>query len=324
MVHVSVVAAIVVGLVAASPPVASAQTAPFCQPGQAPQFVLGFAALKAQVGPAMGDPIECEHANPENGDALQQTTAGLSFYRKSTNTPTFTDGYNHWGLTSGGMVTWTGDSIDPPDTAAAAPPIAPARSSAAPAPTPTSPPAAPPAPAPQAAAPRAEPVVITGRGQTATNAVTLPSPATVVTFTHNGSRNFIVKAFAGSSEQLLVNVIGGYRGQRPVFSNGPITFDIQADGDWTLRAEAIQAGGSAPFSGSGDAVSALFTPPASGPWEISHGGSRNFIVRLHCLSGTRLVQNQIGRVQSSGVVQFGQGPCLWEVQADGEWSLRPR
>jgi hypothetical protein len=91
-----------------SPQASSALTAPFCDIGQSPHFGFGFASLKDQIGDAMGDPIECEHANPENGDVLQQTSTGLSFYRKSTNTPTFTDGFLHWGLTADGLVTWTG------------------------------------------------------------------------------------------------------------------------------------------------------------------------------------------------------------------------
>lgn len=93
---------------------ASAQSAPYCQSGQAPTFVLGFATLKRQLADVMGEPIECEHANPENGDALQQTTTGLAFYRRATNTPTFTNGFDHWGLTDAGLVYWTGDAIDPP------------------------------------------------------------------------------------------------------------------------------------------------------------------------------------------------------------------
>jgi hypothetical protein len=100
-------------------PTANAQSSPFCQSGSGPTFVFGFADLKTSVGDPMGDPIECEHANPANGDTLQKTTAGLSFYRKATNTPTFTDGFNHWGLTSAGAVTWTGSSVDPPGTAVA-------------------------------------------------------------------------------------------------------------------------------------------------------------------------------------------------------------
>lgn len=95
----------------------SAQVSPFCELGQAPEFVFGFKALYDVLGDTMGSPTECEHANPENGDALQQTTSGLSFYRKSTNTPTFTNGFEHWALTSSGLVFWTGESIDPPANA---------------------------------------------------------------------------------------------------------------------------------------------------------------------------------------------------------------
>jgi hypothetical protein len=103
--------------VTAAPAIASpaaGQSAEFCASDQSPRFKFGFAALRASVGDAMGEPIECEHANPENGDTLQHTTHGLSFYRKSTNTPTFTDGFHHWALTVDGLVSWTGSSIDPP------------------------------------------------------------------------------------------------------------------------------------------------------------------------------------------------------------------
>jgi len=125
----------------------AAAQAPFCAPGVQPSFQFGFAALKAQIGDAMGEPTECEHANPENGDTLQATTTGLSFYRKSTNTPTFTDGFRHWGLTSAGLVAWTGDSIDPPGTATVPPAPAPvAAPSVAPPPAPVAAPPAPPSP----------------------------------------------------------------------------------------------------------------------------------------------------------------------------------
>jgi len=287
-----------------------AQGAPFCPPGGAPSFQFGFAALKAQIGDAMGEPTECEHANPENGDTLQATTTGLSFYRKSTNTPTFTDGFRHWGLTSTGLVFWTGESIDPPGTATAPPRPAPA--------------AAPPAPAAPSGPPRGAPITLTGRGQTATEAVTLPAPVSVATFTHDGSRNFIVTAYTTGRPSLLVNEIGRYRGQRPLSGNAPVTLDIDADGPWTVRIEPIGTDGTPAFNGTGDAVSALFTPPTTGPWEIAHSGTSNFIVSLHCAGGSRLVQNEIGRVQASAVVQFTRGPCFWEVEADGAWSLKPR
>ena len=104
-------------------PAALAQGAPFCAPGTRPQFSNGFAALKSALGPVMGEPIECEHNDGTSGDIIQQTTTGLAFWRRSTNTPTFTDGYRHWALTNRGLVAWEGSSIDPPSTArGAAPP----------------------------------------------------------------------------------------------------------------------------------------------------------------------------------------------------------
>jgi hypothetical protein len=68
----------------------------------------------ALLGDSMGQPLECEHANPANGDSLQRTTTGLAFYRQATNTPTFTTGGEHWALTSDGLQHWTGTNIDPP------------------------------------------------------------------------------------------------------------------------------------------------------------------------------------------------------------------
>jgi hypothetical protein len=93
---------------------AAEATAPFCAAGQRPSFLLGFAELKRQVGDVMGSPVECEHANPDNGDALQKTTTGLAYYRKATNTAMFTDGWRHWAATAGGLVYWEGESAEPP------------------------------------------------------------------------------------------------------------------------------------------------------------------------------------------------------------------
>lgn len=116
--------AIAVVVVAASviTPVALAQSESRCQPGQTPEFVFGFADLRAQLGDSMGDPTSCEYADPNGtGDTLQDTSTGLAFWRKSTNTPTFTNGGTHWALESSGLVSWTGASIDPPPVAAAPP-----------------------------------------------------------------------------------------------------------------------------------------------------------------------------------------------------------
>ena len=100
---------------AASPPdVGYTQPhAPYCNTGQQPAFLNGMAALKQQVGDVMGTPIECEHVASGAGDTVQQTSTGLAAYSKATNTVSFSDGYRHWTLMSGGLVTWDGDAGPP-------------------------------------------------------------------------------------------------------------------------------------------------------------------------------------------------------------------
>ena len=101
-------------LLLVSAPRAVAQSAPGCAPDQAPGYVFGFADLHEWLGDSMGAAVTCEYVDPNGtGDTEQNTTAGLAFWRKSTNTPTFTDGSTHWALTAQGKVSWTGLSIDP-------------------------------------------------------------------------------------------------------------------------------------------------------------------------------------------------------------------
>ena len=95
------------------PPAEATPAAPFCADGQAPRFVLGFAALKARLGAAMGEPLECEHPGPD-GQMLQRTTAGLAVYDGRANRASFTDGWRSWALAPGGLVAWEGGGL-PPD-----------------------------------------------------------------------------------------------------------------------------------------------------------------------------------------------------------------
>jgi hypothetical protein len=88
--------------------------APTCAPGAQPAFGPDLAPLKRQLGDTMGQAVECEHLNTDNGDMLQQTTTGLAVYQASSHRSTFTDGWRHWALTSSGMVTWVGVDSNPP------------------------------------------------------------------------------------------------------------------------------------------------------------------------------------------------------------------
>ena len=107
-------------LVQSTPAVAPVE-APFCSPGQTASFVLGFASLKLQLGPAMGDPLECEHAATAEGDATQRTTTGLAYWRKTANLASFSSGSDHWALLANGLTHWTGPSDEPPDDLLAQP-----------------------------------------------------------------------------------------------------------------------------------------------------------------------------------------------------------
>jgi hypothetical protein len=61
------------------------------------RFVLGFAQVRGMVGAAtVGDCLEDERFNPDNGDSLQRTSGGLLVWRKSDNWTAFTDGYRTW------------------------------------------------------------------------------------------------------------------------------------------------------------------------------------------------------------------------------------
>ncbi len=171
-------------------------------------------------------------------------------------------------------------------------------------------------------------VELSGSGQEVTEPFNAPSDVSRVTFTHAGESNFIVTGFGPEGqEELLVNAIGEYEGTVPLFGEGEWYLEIDADGRWTAEIEAV------PFSDkpiqriekSGDYVSQLFMPVEAGPqpYHFTNTGESNFIVTLYCADSEDLVQNQIGRVDGSAVATFSEGPCLWVVQSDGRWTLRP-
>lgn len=115
-VHLRLHAALVALIVAVTvfPGSIAAQTAPFCPPGQPPVFVLGFADLKLRLGVLMGEPVECEHWDPQTGDTLQRTTTGLAYFRAQTGAVTFTNGSEHWALLGNQLLYWQTGSVDPP------------------------------------------------------------------------------------------------------------------------------------------------------------------------------------------------------------------
>jgi hypothetical protein len=98
----------------ATPAKALAQAAPFCPPGQVPQFGPGFDELKLRLGARMGDPLECEHTDPESGGTLQHTSSGLAYDRAGASEPSFTNGWEHYALMGDDVLLWRNEAIDPP------------------------------------------------------------------------------------------------------------------------------------------------------------------------------------------------------------------
>jgi hypothetical protein len=90
-----------------------------CTPAR-PRFASGMPTLKSALGDTMGEPQECEHAVDDQGNTQQKTSTGLAYYRHELNVACFTTGWDHWAWTPRGLVTWTGESIDPPPDAALA------------------------------------------------------------------------------------------------------------------------------------------------------------------------------------------------------------
>jgi hypothetical protein len=172
-------------------------------------------------------------------------------------------------------------------------------------------------------------VVLSGKGKTVTDPFRLPAAVNRVTFTHKGSRNFIVQSYGPDDKKdFLVNTIGNYTGIRPMFGEGEWYLEINADGAWTVTIEPIgpESGAAQGIEGHGDYVSGVFEPTKTGnvPYNLKHTGKRNFIVQLICAGGQDFVANEIGAFEGSVVASFRDGPCLWEVQADGDWSVKPK
>src|SRR5918911_887038 len=118
-------------------------------------------------------------------------------------------------------------------------------------------------------------VQVDGRGTTETEDIVpqyaggLTIGIDVVTLSHAGRSSFIVTAVQGEQSELLASAIGAYRGQRPLVVEGPVSFHVTADGAWSLTVQPMSNGGMPTFSGSGDAVSAYFNPPAPTTWSVS-------------------------------------------------------
>lgn len=201
---------------------------------------------------------------------------------------------------------------------------APEAPTASPAPTNTPAPTAEPTAIPPTPEPP-PPVSVSGSGQDVTQLEV--AALSRVELTHTGQRNFIVKAIdAKGNEELLVNAIGSYEGIRWLDA-GRYTFEVQADGDWTITATAMGRDDAAAsnFEGTGDSVSGVFMAPSGNTaYTFTHAGERNFIVYAQCANGSHLLVNDIGATEGAALLRADGTLCFWDVQADGAWAIAPK
>jgi hypothetical protein len=106
-------------------------------------FKFDLRLLRSEIPDVVGDCLENERVNPENGDTLQRTTGGLLVWRKADKATAFTDGSRTWARGPTGVQVrnnderfpWESEPTAVPKPAPGAPAASPGGAAAAP-PTP--------------------------------------------------------------------------------------------------------------------------------------------------------------------------------------------
>ena len=217
----------------------------------------------------------------------------------------------------------------PTPTATPAPTAIPAPT---PTPTPEPTPTATPTPTPTAIP---LPEKISGHGDGVVTHCTLKSGPNVFAISHTGTSNFIVRIFDDEGDRdTLINEIGDYRGSVLAFggteysnqSIGPCTWEIRADGGWTIETTPPADGRT---NGTGDDVTTCTLASGNNVFNVSHNGESNFIVGIYDQEGSRdTLVNEIGQYDGTVLVRAGDGvldlipgPCTIEINADGAWTI---
>lgn len=148
----------------------------------------------------------------------------------------------------------------------------------------------------------------------------------VLKITHSGSSNFTVWSYTSANHRidLLVNEIGSYEGYRPVnFLVGEEVgfLEVGTSGSWSITATYLfdleQQVGKAAGSGPDVVIVNLASPALA----ITHDGDSNFSVKAWTTDDRDLLVNEIGKY--SGTVRVQPGMVIFDIEADGNWSLGP-
>ncbi|MDI2127411.1 TerD family protein [Yinghuangia seranimata] len=154
----------------------------------------------------------------------------------------------------------------------------------------------------------------------------------VAEITCGGAGNFAVWTLNTALEQdkLLVNEIGAYTGRVLLDERGTRTerLKIESDGAWTISVQPPTAAPwlIGPATGHGPEV-LRWTGPRT-VVAMTHGGHSNFMVRVYAETPDRAedpylasLANTIGPYDGESILPAG--PCLVEIEADGDWTVTP-
>lgn len=179
------------------------------------------------------------------------------------------------------------------------------------------------------AGPAFETIKLSGKGTKVPKFSIPEDAAAIATITNKGTSNFVVWTVGtdGSTQDLLVNTIGSYRGT-VLFDTDThsVAFKVESNGSWTIAIEPVTSArswdGSSSLAGKGDDV-VLVQPAASGfvTVNITHKGSSNFVIWVYSLDGRDLLVNEIGNYSGENIIP--DSTVLLQVQADGSWTVTP-
>jgi hypothetical protein len=197
-----------------------------------------------------------------------------------------------------------------------------------------------PSPAPTSS-PTPRPVSFSGSGPGTTEPIRLPGRvcAAKLTFYDRTMYTFEVlvdgKPLWQLPEMVIVNNPPEST-ERLVYGDKPVQLRMEitdsaskTDGRWAASIRALGYTDTAEFMGRGNAVSDLFVvaEETTALFQITHDTEFNFVVYLHCTSGTQeviRVGHPDGRISMPSTVVFPAGVCFWEVLApNSSWSLIP-
>jgi hypothetical protein len=177
------------------------------------------------------------------------------------------------------------------------------------------------------ARPTATPSIVktSGRGDKIVKFTAQEEP-TVARITNQGSSNFAVVSYVGSSyDDLLVNEIGSYSGWVYVAA-GVNRLKMTSSGSWTVEVRPIETArawdGVSRLTGKGDTV-VLLSGAASGITTIKNSSHSNFAVIAYSTEGDYLdlLVNEIGSYSGEVLLPDGDPMVLRIQDVGGTWSM---